>query len=568
MRRLLFAALALGLVFALPAAPAPGAAAEILAGNWKVVVLENIQEIPIWIVEINKEGKSVSVLDGIGPFKTAKVEGFSSEDGVVRFSLQARGTTFEVSVPLGKGKEKPKTLLGSLEFGPGRSLPARLESTEEKALDPKGDAPKQTDGADDFKAAMKDKDEERQKGLEAITTKFSGKPIALVAYRALIQDKAAKGEIKVLEPTLKGYFQESAKYGRVVERTALDNVARLLLANEKLAGEAVEYARRAEGLVRKTDPAASQVSALNLLAKALRKVGKEDEAKKLDGQVAKLEEKLDEEFEKKAVPFKTEPFKGRKGKSNRVAVVELFTGAQCPPCVAADIAFDAGVKTYTPKEAVFLQYHLHIPGPDPLTSPASEARQKYYGDKIEGTPTAFIDGAVSEEGLGGFTANGKQSFENLAKQLDADLEQEPGAEIKLKVESKGDDVDLTAEVSGLKKTGEKVRLRFVLVQDVVKYAGGNGQRLHHHVVRALPGGAEGFALEKANSSHKAKVSLAEVRKSLEKYLSDFEAKRKGFTWDKQPLELKGLKIVAFVQDDEDKKILQGAQADVPLGRVE
>ena len=40
-------------------------------------------------------------------------------------------------------------------------------------------------------------------------------------------------------------------------------------------------------------------------------------------------------------------------------------------------------------------------------------------------------------------------------------------------------------MADLKKTGEKVRLRFVLVEDVARYVGGNGQRLHHHVVRAL-----------------------------------------------------------------------------------
>ena len=53
--------------------------------------------------------------------------------------------------------------------------------------------------------------------------------------------------------------------------------------------------------------------------------------------------------------------------------MELFTGAQCPPCVAADVAFDVLEKTYKPADLVLIQYHLHIPGPDPLTNAASEA---------------------------------------------------------------------------------------------------------------------------------------------------------------------------------------------------
>ena len=60
-----------------------------------------------------------------------------------------------------------------------------------------------------------------------------------------------------------------------------------------------------------------------------------------------------------------------------MALVELFTGAQCPPCVAADIAFDAeAVKSYKAADVVLLQYHLHIPGPDPLTNADSEKRQQ------------------------------------------------------------------------------------------------------------------------------------------------------------------------------------------------
>ena len=54
---------------------------------------------------------------------------------------------------------------------------------------------------------------------------------------------------------------------------------------------------------------------------------------------------------KSALNFKTEKFAGRKGKSTRAVLVELFTGAQCPPCVASDMAFDGLEKTYAPGDA-------------------------------------------------------------------------------------------------------------------------------------------------------------------------------------------------------------------------
>src|SRR5207247_2297195 len=48
-----------------------------------------------------------------------------------------------------------------------------------------------------------------------------------------------------------------------------------------------------------------------------------------------------------------------------------------------------------------LQYHLHVPGPDVLTNPDSEARQEYYGKVIRGTPTILFNGKAGASGGGG-----------------------------------------------------------------------------------------------------------------------------------------------------------------------
>ena len=45
-----------------------------------------------------------------------------------------------------------------------------------------------------------------------------------------------------------------------------------------------------------------------------------------------------------------------------------------------------------------LQYHLHIPAPDPMTTPISEARKQYY--KVDGTPSIFFDGKSAAGGGG------------------------------------------------------------------------------------------------------------------------------------------------------------------------
>ena len=110
--------------------------------------------------------------------------------------------------------------------------------------------------------------------------------------------------------------------------------------------------------------------------------------------------------------------------------MELFTGAQCPPCVAADVAFDALLTTYKPAEFIGLQYHLHIPGPDPLTNRDSVARENYYGSEVQGTPSTFFNGH-SEAGGGGSMANSEAKYAAYRTIIDKALETKTVAKIAL-----------------------------------------------------------------------------------------------------------------------------------------
>ena len=121
------------------------------------------------------------------------------------------------------------------------------------------------------------------------------------------------------------------------------------------------------------------------------------EAKEIAARLAVLETKLDDEYIKSVPPFKPTMFAGRKDPGgNRVVMMELFTGAQCPPCVAADVAFDALLKSYKPTELVLVQYHMHIPGSDPMTNPDTIARWDYYrkhfAENIRGVPSSLFNG--------------------------------------------------------------------------------------------------------------------------------------------------------------------------------
>jgi hypothetical protein len=353
-----------------------------------------------------------------------------------------------------------------------------------------------------------------------------------------------------------------AKAGKADEAKKL--TAEVAPLEKEQAKRELDAARKGVEELEKEPPARDRESALKALSRALKRNGKLDEARKVDAELAKVTEEVNKEFAKKAVPFKVEAFAGRKGKGDRVALVEMFTGAQCPPCVAADIAFDAALKRYKPSEVVFLQYHLHIPGPDPLTNPDTVARMEHYGDEVQGCPTAFVNGERTA-GLGGTKAEGQDSYGRLRDQIERQLDVPAQVAVKVSAARKGSKIDLEARVTDLVGASDTLRLRFALVEDVVGYYGRNRQRLHHHVVRALPGGAAGQAVRGKAATLKASVDVDEVRKNLAEYLAEF-GDESGRLDEDRPLALKKLKVVAFVQDEVTREVLQAAQVDVPAAK--
>lgn len=259
----------------------------------------------------------------------------------------------------------------------------------------------------------------------------------------------------------------------------------------------------------------------------------------------------------------TTKFAGRKGMSYRVVLVEFFTCAECQTCVGPERAFDGLLKSYAPNEAVFLEYHLHTPGPDPMTNEDTETRSTFYGKAVEDTPTMLVNGDPLRD-VGGGADDAADLYKGLSGLLARSVEEPSKAKLTLKAAQKGDKIEASAEVAELQDAGSQVKLRFVLVEDEVRYAGANGLRTHHNVVRAFPGGVNGVAVKTKTFSQTASVDLDELRKSLTKYL-DEQAKAnpdRPFPNKERPLELKNLKVVALLQNDKTKEILQAAQVDV------
>ena len=180
----------------------------------------------------------------------------------------------------------------------------------------------------------------------------------------------------------------------------------MLVRQKDLGAAALAAIEPAAKSLSPTAAPSAQVKVLTTYKSALANAGKAEMAKALEPRLAKLETALDEEYLTKVPPFKPAKYAGRKEPgANRVAVMELFTGAQCPPCVAADVAFDALMKSYAPTDVVLLQYHMHIPGPDPMTNPDTIARWDYYREKfpddMRGVPSTVFNGKPQAGGGGG-----------------------------------------------------------------------------------------------------------------------------------------------------------------------
>lgn len=253
--------------------------------------------------------------------------------------------------------------------------------------------------------------------------------------------------------------------------------------------------------------------------------------------------------------------------NGRVVLAELFTGAECPPCVASDLAYDNLIAYYPDEVLAVLVYHLHIPGPDPMTNPDTEARMAYYGREIvRGTPTSIIDGSDHSVGGGGAAAAASR-FGTYSWSIEQALGQAPGVTIDLRASRRGRTVSARADVRparGVSLEGRDLRLRMVLAERIVHYTGGNGVAEHRMVVRHLLGGPDGLAVASTGRTRSEQsVDLVVLEDELLGYLDQWEEANArsfrdggGFRAKTNKVADEDLFVVAFVQDQETREVLQ------------
>lgn len=243
--------------------------------------------------------------------------------------------------------------------------------------------------------------------------------------------------------------------------------------------------------------------------------------------------------------------------SSRVVLLELFTGATCPPCVAADIGTEAIEKSFPREDVVVLRYHLHIPGPDPLATADTEARQEYYASDIQGTPTVLVNGTTPPMPVGGFYDRAPVVYQGLAGFLSEKVKEPTTATLDASATVEDGKLRLAVNGSSGEKPFDTVKLRIVIAENEIHFAAPNGIQEHSMIVRSMPGGADGSASEMGKYTFEEVIDLAEVQKQVNDYLDAFE-RRGGSPFDIRPSSLRKLTVVAFLQDDVTHEVLQTA----------
>jgi len=258
------------------------------------------------------------------------------------------------------------------------------------------------------------------------------------------------------------------------------------------------------------------------------------------------------ETRQREIPYEAEHFRPDKEWTGKTVLAELFTGSECPPCVGADLGFDGILEAFEPKYVAVLQYHLPIPGPDPMQNHATDMRAGFYG--VNSTPTTFFDGQ-RKHGGGGGRAQAEGKYAQYAGEIRSLLAETPPVKLTASAKLDGDVIAVSFSAD---RAVAGADIHVALVENEVVHKGGNGLLFHKMVVREFKTFQESDGLK-----GREEIDLKASEAAAEKHLADFEAERKfTFPVKKTAIDRDALKVVVFVQDGTTKDVHNAVVVDV------
>jgi hypothetical protein len=238
---------------------------------------------------------------------------------------------------------------------------------------------------------------------------------------------------------------------------------------------------------------------------------------------------------------------------HQTVLVEMFTGMQCPPCVAADLALEALGKTYPASELIVIRHHQHIPLPDGLVNAESEERGAFY--ETGAAPTIVANGMlIAPRYYSGPMQLVPGAYTVLRKVVDPLVIEKTQVALQLSAVVTDGQLTVTASATGIPEDVlPSCRLRMAIVENEVHTyvaEGSNGIRDHEHVVREMIGGAKGIPPKRGELKHSETIPMAELKQHVIDHIARFEAGRRfEFPPEMKPAIQGPLSLVAWVQND-------------------
>lgn len=235
--------------------------------------------------------------------------------------------------------------------------------------------------------------------------------------------------------------------------------------------------------------------------------------------------------------------------SQRKVLIEKGTNASCGPCAAQNPGFHSMLNTVDDKH-VAIHYQWYFPGYDPMNehnpTEANTRFANYYGNN--GVPTAMIDGVIPNGSYPGFNGS---AYDGAPAGYSASMINNRYAV------SSPFEIDITYSVTPSTITADvtvtcteainasNLRLRIVVVERVISFdspPGTNGESTFYNVMKKFMPNTNGLSLQ---NSWVPGDSQSFSQSWTHQNVYDFSQ----------------LAIVAFVQNDANKEVLQAARAD-------
>jgi len=277
----------------------------------------------------------------------------------------------------------------------------------------------------------------------------------------------------------------------------------------------------------------------------------------LDGAYATAVDDLAKKLDVTAVPES----------SARSVLCELFTSVRSDAAVGAEVATAALARRLGADKLIVVRYHpldattRNQGTGDPLANDASLTRLAYYSRRT--IPSVYLDGQFLP-GTDGLLADTPRVHRQFVRGVAKRLAVPSDWTITLSAKQSGTSIRVTAGAKSSKPADGDYRLRLLLVEERVPMStSSNGIRVQEMVMRWQIDGGDGLPPKDGKFAVSEELSIDDVREQLVDDLKRFE-RLQGMNFPEKPLEMKSLFVIAVIQDETTRAVLQAKLVPVTM----